>query len=62
MRDSKLDSSVNPLCLRKCTLERGGDICKSCGQTMRERYQWHELTDAEKLEAIERVENYEGGK
>lgn len=49
----------SPLCQNKCTLERGGDHCLTCGQTPRERYQWHELTEEEKSEAIERLKDYE---
>jgi predicted Fe-S protein YdhL (DUF1289 family) len=45
----------NPLCLNRCTLERGGDHCKSCGQTVRERYSWASLTEDEKRAAIERA-------
>lgn len=44
----------NP-CVSQCTLERGGDHCKSCGQTVRERYNWGSLTEAEKLAVIERA-------
>jgi predicted Fe-S protein YdhL (DUF1289 family) len=45
----------SPICMRECTLERGGDHCKSCGQTVRERYNWASLTEEEKRVAIERA-------
>lgn len=44
-------------CRNECTLERGGEWCKSCGLTTQERYGWGQLSDADRALVKERLKH-----
>ena len=52
---------VESPCVRNCCLDLN-DVCLGCHRTMQEICGWHEATDAERLEILERCKVRKAGR